>query len=404
MALDAAFVTQIRSQFTGVNNKFYFNYGGQGILPQPALQAILETYQFLAAEGPFSIKANRYFQAQTQALRQAIADEMQVNPDTITITDNVTTGCNIVLWGINWQSGDHVLISDCEHPGVIAILQILAQRFGITYSECPLLQSLQTNDPDSSVLESIQAHLTPRTRLVVLSHLLWNTGQLLPLEKIIKLCHTYGGNYAIQVLVDGAQSAGSVPLNLGESAVDYYAFTGHKWFCGPAGVGGLYLNPKHFDQLLPTYVGWRSLTYNAQGLATGWTNQGSRFEVATAAFPQFQGLRAALECHRQGGDAQERYQQLCQQSQSLWQGLQTIPQVQTLLPDPPQAGLVSFQVSPDASVHSRLVQQLEENSIYLRAIAFPSCIRACCHYFTTAEEIDHLLTVLRQLLTMPSDP
>ena len=126
MALNAALITQIRSQFTGINDKFYFNYGGQGILPQPALQAILETYQFLAEEGPFSIKANRYFQTQTQALRQAIADEMGVNPSTITITDNVTTGCNIVLWGIDWQPGDHVLISDCEHPGVIAILQILA--------------------------------------------------------------------------------------------------------------------------------------------------------------------------------------------------------------------------------------------------------------------------------------
>ncbi|MEB3190899.1 MAG: aminotransferase class V-fold PLP-dependent enzyme, partial [Snowella sp.] len=87
------------------------------------------------------------------------------------------------------------------------------------------------------------------------------------------------------VLVDGAQSAGSLPLNLTELGVDYYAFTGHKWFCGPSGVGGLYIAPQRLGELLPTYVGWRSIDYDSRGAMTGWTRDARRYEVATSPYP-----------------------------------------------------------------------------------------------------------------------
>ncbi|MGL5032743.1 MAG: aminotransferase class V-fold PLP-dependent enzyme [Microcystaceae cyanobacterium] len=397
MLTDPQRFTTARPAFPGLEGKFYFNFGGQGILPKVALQAILETYQFLEAEGPFSIAGNRYFQTETEHLRQAIADELGVKTETITITDNVTAGCNIVLWGLDWQVGDHILLTDCEHTGVIAIVKAIAARFGVTYSECPILASLKTSDPEAQVLEIIEQHLTPKTRLVVLSHLLWNTGQLLPLEAIVKTCHNYAGEYPVQVLVDGAQSAGSMPLNFSESAVDYYAFTGHKWFCGPSGVGGLYIKPECFENLLLTYVGWRSLAYSSQGEAIGWQNNGSRFEVATSAFPLFQGLRAAMALHHQFGTGIERSQRINELAGLLWEGLRTMPNISCVLPIAPQSGLVSFQLS-DRQRHPALVKELESQRVYLRMIAHPSCIRACCHYFTTEQEINELLELLRKLV------
>lgn len=391
--------SEFRQNFPGVNNKTYFNYGGQGILPRSSLDAILSTYQFLEDNGPFSIKANAWIQEKTALLRQDLAKELGTTPETLTITDNVTAGCNIVLWGLDWQAGDHLLMTDCEHPGVIGIVEALVDRFGITYSTCPIAATLNEGDP----AQVIRKHLTPKTRLVLVSHLLWNTGQVLPLSEIMKVCRQYLGDYPVQVLVDAAQSAGSLSLNLSELDVDYYAFTGHKWFCGPSGVGGLYVNPLLIADLRPTYVGWRGITYGKQGEMTGWKTDGSRFEIATSAYPQFEGLRAAIAVHQSAGNSQERYQQICQNSSYLWEGLKQIPQLTCLKNTPPEAGLVSFAVKNELS-QAVLVQNLEKEGFFVRTIGSPNCIRACCHYFTSPEEIDGLLKkIVEKLKTVTID-
>jgi len=195
--------------------------------------------------------------------------------------------------------------------------------------------------------------------------------------------------------VDGAQSAGSLPLDFSQLEVDYYAFTGHKWFCGPAGVGGLYINGDRLGEINPAYVGWRSITYGPKGEPTGWAEGGKRFEVATSAYPQYAGLLAALKLHQSQGSAQERYQKICERSQLLWQGLNQLPHVHCLAQSSPPAGLVSFTVDSSLS-HREIVQKLEDQRLYLRTIANPNCIRACCHYFTSEGEINHLLEQLAQ--------
>lgn len=380
-----------RCLFPGLTDKTYFNFGGQGILPRVAYQAILDLYADLEHNGPFSIAANQQIQRLNAQLRTSLADVFSVDAATITLTDNVTTGCNIVLWGIPWQPGDEILLTDCEHPGIIAIVQAIAARFGIVYRFCPILETLNGGDP----AQVIGDHLTPQTRLVILSHLLWNTGQVLPLEHILATCRAYAGNYPVRILVDGAQSAGSLALNFEALPVDYYAFTGHKWFCGPAGVGGLYIHPDRLGEIQPTYVGWRSINYGPKGEPQGWVAGGKRFEIATSAYPHYAGLNAALQLHQDQGSAVERYQQICALSHHLWQCLQELPHIHCLTHTPPAAGLVSFTVASDLP-HSAIVQKLEDQRIYLRTIADPDCIRACCHYFTSPEEIDILINALKQ--------
>jgi L-cysteine/cystine lyase len=76
--------------------------------------------------------------------------------------------------------------------------------------------------------------------------------------------------------------------------IDFYAFTGHKWWCGPAGLGGLYVRPEAMEYLAPTFIGWRSITTDAAAHPTGWKPNGQRFEVATSNYPLLAGLRAAI--------------------------------------------------------------------------------------------------------------
>lgn len=379
-----------RQQFPGLINKTYFNFGGQGTMPEASLQAIIDTHKHIQSVGPFSGQINGWLTDRVNLLRQAIALELETTPETITLTENVTAGCNIALWGIDWQQSDQIVMTDCEHPGIIATVEEIKRRFGVEVSICSIMDTLNHGDP----VAAIHSHLTKNTRMVVLSHLLWNTGQVLPLKAIAQACHNYPAKTKIQVMVDAAQSVGSLDLNLPELEIDYYAFTGHKWLCGPAGVGGLYISQSAFADLHPTFIGWRGVEINAQGKPIAWKQDGAKFEVATSAYPEYEGLRQAIAIHQIWGSKGDRYQQICQLSQYLWSQLQQIDRVSCLKATPPEAGLVSFQVT--GIEHKQLVDTLEKQGFLLRTIVDPDCIRACVHYLTLPEEIDSLLSAIKE--------
>jgi L-cysteine/cystine lyase len=373
-----------REQFPALANKIYFNYGGQGPLPKKAMDAIIQAETHIQQLGPFGNEVGRWIGLHTQTIKQAIASELNTTPETITLTENVTVGCNIPLWGIDWHSGDHLLLSDCEHHGVIAAAKEIGRRFNVEVTTCPLMATLNEGDPVAVITE----HLRPNTRLVILSHVLWNTGQVLPLEKIIEVCR----NNNSLVLVDAAQSVGLLPLNLTQLGADFYAFTGHKWWCGPAGVGGLYIKPDALEKLAPTFIGWRGVIKDSQGQPIDLFRDGQRYEVGTSAYSFYAGLVEAIALHQQWGTAEERYQQICRNSEYLWHKLSKLPQIKCLRTSPPESGLVSFQfVEHHSQTSAKLVNFLESNKIFTRTIAKPDCIRATVHYFTLESEIDQLV-------------
>ncbi len=372
-----------REQFPALGNKIYFNYGGQGPMPQGALDIIAQSQTHIEHIGPFSTDAGHWIDEEIKTTRDAIASELHVSPQTITFTENVTVGCNIGLWGIDWQAGDHLLLSDCEHPGVIATTKEIARRFAVEVTTCPLMVTLNEGDP----VQAIAQHLRPNTRLVVLSHVLWNTGQVLPLDKIVEVCKA---NNSL-LLVDAAQSVGALPLNLAELGVDFYAFTGHKWLCGPAGVGGLYVKPEARESLNPTFIGLRGVVVNSEAQPVNWRPDGRRYEVATSSFSLYPGLKTAIAVHNQWGTSEERYQQILRNSESLWRKLAALPDVKCLRISPPESGIVSFQLTNQTQTNLKLVQYLESQKILTRTIANPNCVRATVHYLTLESEIEQLV-------------
>ena len=378
-----------RQQFPALANKAYFNYGGQGPLPEPALDAIYQAYKRVQLGGPFSGEVTAWVVQEAMLTRRAIASELTVPPETIALTEDVTVGCNIALWGIDWKAGDHLLISDCEHPGVVASVMELQRRFNIEVSICPLAATLNEGDPVAVIADSLR----PNTRLLVISHILWNTGQVLPLAEIVKVCHQTG----VKVLVDAAQSVGVLPLNLIESGVDFYAFTGHKWWCGPEGLGGLYVSAEALADLHPVFIGWRGIVTDANAKVLGWKSGSQRYEIATSAYPLYAGLRSAITLQHEWGTIEERYAEICRLSKYLWERLSELPDVECLRTSAPEAGLVSFRLS-NGMPHKKLVDLLEKQGIMVRTILNPDCVRACVHYFTTEAEIDKLVGAIANQL------
>ncbi|MEG4224574.1 aminotransferase class V-fold PLP-dependent enzyme [Microcoleus sp. N9_B2] len=371
-----------RQQFPALANKAYFNYGGQGPLPESALEAIYEAYKRVQLGGPFSGEVGAWVVQEAMLTRRAIASELAVPAETIALTEDVTVGCNIALWGIDWKAGDHLLISDCEHPGIVASVMELQRRFNIEVSFCPLAATLNEGSPVQVIADSLQ----PNTRLLVISHILWNTGQFLPLTEIVNLCHQTG----VKVLVDAAQSVGVLPLDLIESGVDFYAFTGHKWWCGPEGLGGLYVSAAALADLHPVFIGWRGIVTDTNAKVLGWKAGSQRYEIATSAYPLYAGLRSAIALQHEWGTVEERYAEICRLSKYLWECLSELSHVECLRTSAPEAGLVSFRLT-NGMPHKQLVDLLEKQGIMVRTILNPDCVRACVHYFTTEAEIDKLV-------------
>lgn len=387
---------QQRQSIPALSHKRYFNYGGQGPMGEAAILAISQAHQTIQTLGPFGKEINTWIQAEGESVRQALAAELDTSPVNVALTEDVTVGCNIALWGIDWQPGDHILLSDCEHPGIIAAVYELQRRYQLEVSFFPHLSQLGYADP----MVAIATHLRPKTRLLIISHVLWNTGQVMPLREICQLCHSRP--QPVAVLVDAAQSVGMLPLAVEETGADFYAFTGHKWCCGPAGLGGLYVASPWLSRLAPTFIGWRGIVVSQQGQPTGWQPDARRYEVATSNVALCSSLKTALATHSDWGTVEERYYRICHLSSYLWGRLNSLAAVTCLLKAPPESGLVSFQLSHrdriSPGLHQQLVTHLEEKKFYLRTLLSPSCVRACTHYFTLESEIDSLVEAIDAFL------
>ncbi|WP_216901019.1 aminotransferase class V-fold PLP-dependent enzyme [Synechococcus sp. CCY 9618] len=385
----------LRDQLPALANKTYFNYGGQGPLPQSSLAAITDAFATIQELGPFSDNVWPYVNRTVTGLRQRLADWFGVAPERLAFTENVTSGCVLPLWGLPWQAGDELLIGDAEHYGVVAALEELVHRHQLRITSLAVADLTgEAEATAEAVGERLEAALTPRTRLVVLSHLLWNTGQLMPIAAVAGQLAAHPGHPWL--LVDGAQSLGSLPVAAAAAAADIYACTGHKWCCGPEGLGAVALSSRLLATSSPTLVGWRSLAHDGPG-AGGYHGDARRFEVATSCTPLFAGLARSLELLEAEGSAEERLRAIRERSGQLWHGLQRIPGVRSLLQVPPPAGLVSFTMAAPGGAPldpAAVVGRLGAQGSWLRTLESPACIRACTHLVTTAAEVDRLLDQL----------
>jgi len=392
----------LRALLPALANKTYFNYGGQGPLPTPSLEAILATWRRIQELGPFTTAMWPVVEAETSRLRQHLARWCGAPPHRLALTENVTMGCVLPLWGLPWRAGDTLLIGDGEHDGVVAACRELARRFDLkwqtlrlTASDSPLTEDRQAA-PEQRVLDALEQALSADTRLVVLSHLLWKTGQRMPIGAVADRLAAHPGRPWL--LVDGAQSFGSLPVAPEAARADIYAFTGHKWCCGPEGLGGVLLSERLLEASQPTLIGWRTLRSEDQA-GGGFHRDGRRFEVATSCTPLLSGLDTSLTLLESVGSDAERLALIRERAERLWRGLRELPGCAPWLVEPPAAGLVSFQprYRDGSPVPLRAVaDRLGERAIWLRHLQGPSCLRACTHVTTTAAEIDLLLDTLRE--------
>lgn len=240
-------IAEIRTDFPSLAHGVNLNCGGMAPLPTPVIDELLRISQYVGAYGPAMLAAHDEELTRVEAAHRSIADILAVDSDEIAFTTQFSTAVNIVVEGLDWQAGDEVIITDQEHPAMLTPLLNIARRHDLT------LRRLPVTDNDDAMLSGLAALLTPRTRLVAVSHVTTETGTRLPVTEMTRLAHEHGS----LVFLDGAQSVGQFAVNLREIGCDFYGLVGYKWLFGPYPSAALFIRRDALDQVEVTWTGSR---------------------------------------------------------------------------------------------------------------------------------------------------
>ncbi|MFN8532569.1 MAG: aminotransferase class V-fold PLP-dependent enzyme [Dehalococcoidia bacterium] len=370
----------MRAQIPALRKVTYLNSGWSGPSPQRVVDRVVDYLRWEAEEGPTSPHVLARAFSLNNEIRLGVAAAFNAEPDEIVVTANTTEGINHVLNGLPWVAGDEVLAYNFEHSSVLIPLYQLRDQRGIKLNRV----ALATTDSPDEIVAKFEAAMTDNTRLLALSHISYSTGLRLPLERIVAMAKAHDA----QVLVDGAQTAGQLALDLPATGADYYAFTGHKWMLGPEGAGALYVRRERLERLRPTAVSvYAAESYDYDGRFVPKTGSPAKFALTTIKPAIFNGFLEALAVYREVGPAaiEARARAL---GLDLRARLAAIPGVTFVSPEREDTacGLVCFQVA--GQTPSEVVQRVwERRRIVVRAVDFPKVIRAACHYFNTEDDL-----------------
>ncbi len=388
-------ITLIRNSMPVTREKVYLNTGAVGPLSTITTEMLLQSQARELAEGRGTMAGFQLLIETRTELRKAFADLVKASPQEIALTHHTTDGMNIVAHGLQWQPGDEIALTDCEHPGGFMPPFVLRQRQGVTLK----FVKLDAADSPEEVLAKFEAALTPRTRLLVFSHVAWNTGLRLPLAEIVAMGH----RRQVLSLVDGAQSAGAIPLDLPASGVDFYAMPGQKWLCGPEGTGALYVRQDRLSLLWPTFAGYATVGSTGAADMTGYfvpAKGATRYEVGTINRPTAGAMAANLTWLAETVGWSWIHVRIAHLAEYAYQALSRLSGVAVITPPGPQAGLITFNL--EGYDPARVMTRLVEEEVILRFLTQPYALRISTGFYNTKEDIDRLISALEAILA--ADP
>jgi selenocysteine lyase/cysteine desulfurase len=253
---------ELRKQWIFRPGFLYLNNGTVGSCPLPVLRAFIES--ILHEEQMESDDTEQYplwGYGYWDDYRRPVAEFIGANLDEIALVRNATEGLNYVANGLDLKPGDEVIYTDEEHGSGKSPWLLKQKRYGVVVKEVTLPKPPATK---KQILDLFEAARTPRTRVVMASHITTMTGCVLPVKEI---CAWARANYLLS-FIDGAHVIGQFPINLHDIGCDFYITTPHKWLLSPKGIGVLYIREGASDQLWGTIVtgGWDDYTNHAARL------------------------------------------------------------------------------------------------------------------------------------------
>ncbi len=363
-------------------NPNIINLNNGGVSPSPRIvQEVVERYNKLANEGP-SYFMWRILDMGREPLRQKLAALAGCDAEEIAVNRNSTEALNTVIYGLPLKAGDEVIGTKQDYPNMINAWKQRQQREGILYKQISFDFPVEN---DEAIVSAYEKAITPKTKLIHITHVVNWVGQILPVRKIADMAHAKG----IEVLVDGAHSFGLLDFNIPDLHADYFGSSLHKFLSAPIGSGLLWIKKEKISNIWP-------LTCNDSPRS----GDIRKFEsLGTRSFPIEQGIGEAINFHNAIG--KKRKEERIRYLKDHWaKKVKDIPRVKLHTSLDPRYSCSICGVSIDGMTPSQLDQELfNKYKIHTVGIVWEniSCVRVTPHVYTKPADLDKLVSAIEEI-------
>ena len=367
------------------SDKIYLNNASVSLMPNQSIDAMKDFLISYNSIGPDSKESEPFVTEKLRDVRKTIAKIISCQPDEIVLTQSTTDGINIVANGLSFDEKSNIIIRGMTHEHHSNFYPWLKLKEKISLKNLPI-------DKDGFFkLEDLESLIDDNTKLVALSHALYNTGSILPLEEITKILND------VSFFVDSAQTVGCLDVDVSKINCNFMSFNGSKWLCGPMGTGLFYCNRKSSELLEPKTIGGESaIIYDDTSLA--FKEIPDKFQTGFRNYVGIVGLESSVNYLLNFGlkNIREKNQYL---SSLLREELSKIPKIILYGPEDPNSrtSIVSFNI--DGMDSQEVVDKLEKQNIVLalREIMEKKIVRASPHFFNSESEIMSVVDAIKKL-------
>ncbi len=365
-------VRRAREDLPAARAHAYLNAGTFGPLPAVAAEAMRAHLSHSFEAGRIGHAGIERWARLMDGAREGFARAIGASAAEIALMHATTEGINAVVWGLGLRPGDEVVTTTDEHPGLTAPLEELSRVHGVVTHAVP------------STLDAIVGAIGSKTRLVALSHVLWTSGEVLPIADVARAAHAVGA----LVLVDGAQSGGAIDVRPEALGADFYTLSGQKWLCGPSGTGALWVRPSVLGRLRTPWPWYLSRSRGPAGVRD-WPDA-RRLDAITLSMTSLAGIGASLAWHcEQVG--QGALVAAAERARSLRERLGQLPKIRLAAVATPST-LVSFEVRGTPA--SEVTARLERGNVLVRSIPGRDWVRASIGFWNDEADLDRLVSAL----------
>ncbi len=369
------------------SNKIYLNNASVSLMPSQSIEAMKEFLTSYNSIGPDSKESEQFVTEKLQNVRKIIAKIISCQPDEVILTQSTTDGINFVANGLSFENNSNIIIRGMTHEHHSNFYPWIKLKEKIS------IKNLTIDKNGFFKLDDLESLIDDNTKLVTLSHALYNTGSILPVEEIAKILQE-----KIPFFIDSAQTVGCVgEFDVSKIKCNFMSFNGSKWLCGPMGTGLFYCNRKSSELLQPMTVGGESAIISDNNKLV-FKELPDKFQTGFRNYVGIVGLESSANYLLNFGmrNIRKKNQYL---SNLFREELSKIPNIILYGPEDPneRTSIVSFNIKGFDS--QDVVNKLEKQNIILavREILEKNIIRASPHFFNTESEILQVIDAIKKL-------
>ena len=368
--------------------KIYLNNASVSLMPLESIKAMTDFLVSYCSIGPDSIDSESFVTDKLRQTRRVIADLVKCQPEEIILTQSTTDGVNAVANGLSFDSKSNIIIRGMAHEHHANYYPWLR------LSDKLQIKNLKVDEQGFFDMKELQSMLDSNTKLVTLSHALYNTGTILPIEEVGEILEKNNTPY----FLDTAQTIGCIgDFDVNNTKCNFMSFNGSKWLCGPMGTGLFFCKKSSSDLLEPLAIGGESaMIYDENKLS--YKDLPEKFQTGFRNYVGIVGLESSVRYLSEFG-MQNIRTKVIKLANQLRDELSKISGVTLYGPADPEkrTSIVSFNI--EGHEPQTIVERLEKQNIVLsvREIFEKKLVRASPHLFNTESEMETVINALKRL-------